>query len=145
VNGDGFGDLVVGGGHSLRLYRGSSAGLETASSWSITLSGSVTGVVLDDLTGDGLADLAYTTFEERDSKRYGKLYVHKAAGGVLPTTATRVVDLDLQRGAVLPIVLSAGDVYGNGHGNLAVGLLGLFLDQPGTNRPEAALLFPGTQ
>lgn len=132
LNGDGFGDLVVGaiggGAGSARVYHGSARGLARepvrviegrmagdAFGWSVASAG--------DLNGDGFGDLVVGAFLAdpggRDRAGTASVFHGSAAGVPLePVSVLEGVAASDQYGWS---VASAGDVNGDGFGDLVVG------------------------
>jgi len=88
VNGDGFGDVIVGSysGNYINLYQGSDdGGLSDTPSWSITQSGGFgrTGATAGDVNGDGFSDIAVGApdFTNGQSSE-GKAFVYYGNGSI---------------------------------------------------------------
>ena len=125
VNGDGFGDIIVGApGHnsnkgSVLAYYGSSGGLSLAHSWSLgggqasgLLGSSVAGA--GDVNGDGYADVIYGAS--------GVNWAFVSAGGPTGIASSSVLwaasgDSSTDFGAA---VAGAGDINGDGYADLLV-------------------------
>lgn len=122
VTGDGRADLVIKQGDQLLLLGGEFAGsfadpvpIATGSTWS-----GMTVVGITDVTGDGVPDLIART------DKTGALWLYKGAGdGTFGTAATRTrigSGLDAAR---FPLLVTKGDVTGDGHADIwAVGKAG---------------------
>jgi hypothetical protein len=139
VNGDGYADVVIGarfwdGGQAdegrAALYLGSAAGLQLYSGWApegsqddAEFGFSVAGA--GDVDGDGLGDVVvgarlYDAIEPGEGRAY--LYRGHATG---PTTvASWTAEPDVASSAFGVAVSSAGDVDGDGFGDLVVGAPG---------------------
>ncbi len=146
VNGDGFGDVLIGadqtsqGRGTVYLYLGSAAGLRTAPAATLPspdglldgrFGGSVAGA--GDVNSDGYADIVVgTTFRSTVF-----FYLGSAAG--LPTTPTATLPSPVPGTTFFGISLNgAGDVNGDGFADVLVGAVGANTNQ------GAAYLFLGS-
>ncbi len=154
IDGDGFTDLAAMTSLLVQVFRGSAAGLETTPSWVLPSLGFLFagGPTLEDLNGDGYADLALSSFESSNKvfpgeNFAGRLFVYTGSEAGLGTGAESVLDLDLENGNLLPHVAGAGSVRGDGRGDLAVVMEGGVgpIFEPGLSKPESVLLFHGTK
>src|SRR5262249_16369233 len=67
------------------------------------------------------ADLVLTTYEGRGRSYAGRLLVYEGSPqGLTKKSTARVVSLDIQKGALMAVGAAAGDVNGDGFGDLAV-------------------------
>ena len=141
VNGDGYSDVAVGAPGqdagsidegNVFVYYGSPTGLPSAPS--VTLD-SPTGeagagfgqsVALTDLEGDGFADLIVgAPAADHGSVDEGNAYVYRGSAAGLPTTPTQVIDSPSGQASAFFAneLAAAGDVNGDGRGDLVVGCL----------------------
>jgi hypothetical protein len=143
VDGDGVRDLLVGAnmdgntgsayvissatGAILRTHRGTQVGEYFGAG--------VTSIT--DLDGDGVRDYAVSTYWDwSNPERSSKVYIFSGASGTLVTTVVAPV----KRVAFQPQIADAGDVNGDGVGDLAIS--GLWID-PGDIERGAAFLVSG--
>ncbi len=127
VDGDGFADAAVGerscaGG--VYVYAGSSAGLDAAGA--LYISGPACDATIGDeiaaagdLNGDGLADLAVGSQESEEELGLVLLFYGAAEG--LPSEQDRTLSGVSPAGAFGGSLSGAGDVDGDGYGDLLVG------------------------
>ncbi|MBN1770638.1 MAG: FG-GAP repeat protein [Deltaproteobacteria bacterium] len=141
VNGDGYSDVAVGAPvqdagstdeGNVFVYYGSPTGLPSAPS---VILDSPTGeagagfgqsVALTDLEGDGFADLiAGAPAADRGSVDEGNAYVYRGGAAGLPTAPTQVLDSPSGQASAFfaDELAAAGDVDGDGRGDLVVGCL----------------------
>jgi hypothetical protein len=138
VNGDGFSDVLVGsplfestGGQAdegkVFLYRGSGDGLSTSIRWTGTgtASGSefATSVAsAGDVNGDGYSDVAIGAPEyDGGQTNEGKVFVFHGSSNGLPASASWSAESNLAGAKLGFSVARAGDVNGDGYGDLIVG------------------------
>ncbi|MCA9492558.1 MAG: VCBS repeat-containing protein, partial [Myxococcales bacterium] len=153
VNGDGYSDVLVGrpgtanetGGRAM-LYLGSATGLATSPAWNQTgprsfEAGFGSGVAVLDVDGDGYDDAVVGEpmgwgYDSHDPT----LRVYFGSAGGLRTNAGWS-QVETSRYAWGSFVASAGDVNGDGYGDVLVGdawsVLELFLGRPGGLGPSA--------
>jgi len=139
VNGDGYSDIVVGAyrydagqadvGRAF-LYLGSAASLaatpgwtyENNQSWSY-LGGSV--ATAGDVNGDGYADVIVGAWRHSDDQQIeGRVYVFHGSTSGLATTPAWIVDGNQEFAQLGEAVASAGDVNGDGYGDVILGSAG---------------------
>ncbi len=136
VNGDGFADVIVGAPYyentawnegMASVYLGSPSGLKS-SGWSVTgkQSGAGFGFVVagvGDVNGDGYSDVAVTAnkYDAGQSDEGRVLVFHGGAAG-LRTTASWSGEGDQASACYGCAVGAAGDVNGDGYGDLVVGV-----------------------
>ncbi len=129
VNGDGYNDVIVGafgyGSYAGRayVYHGGSSGLATTASW--TKDGEAAGrfgysvATAGDVNGDGYSDVIVGSYGY-DSYR-GRTYVYHGSASGLAATAAWTKDGDAENSYFGYCVAAAGDVNGDGYGDVAVG------------------------
>jgi len=115
VNGDGYADVIVGSAVDVRVYLGSSSGLSTSHAWSIPNLGSA--VSAGDVNGDGYADVMVAT-PGSDSV---SVYLGSSTG--LATTAAWTAVSGSPGTGFGTSLSGAGDVNGDGFGDVVVGAL----------------------
>jgi hypothetical protein len=131
VNGDGYGDLLVGSSNfndlgRAYLYAGSAGGLATTPATTLTapVHPSQFGSVLasaGDVNGDGYADVVVAAPAENSNT--GGAYVYRGgATGLAATPSASLLAIDGPGGFFGQAVAGAGDVNGDGFGDVAVGV-----------------------
>lgn len=138
VNGDGFGDVVIGAwvyangqGNEGRafVYEGSSSGLSTTPDWiaesnqaNAYFGVSVAGA--GDVNGDGYADVIVGAhgFSNGQSSE-GKVFVYHGGPGGLSATAAWTKETDQADSSLGHSVATAGDVNGDGYADVIVGAM----------------------
>ena len=136
VNGDGYGDVVVGAyryssGASSRgradLYLGSSAGLSPYAAWSVYPGGTDANFGMSvasagDVNGDGYGDVAVgAPAVTGGSGSTGRVHLYLGSAGGLSGTASRLLESPQGGAAFGRSVASAGDVNGDGFGDVVIG------------------------
>jgi hypothetical protein len=142
VNGDGYGDVIVGGdpealgAGGCYLYFGSATGLDPMPVPLSPTSGNVaTGA--GDLNGDGYADVAVTSYDGTIGVGQILVFLGSASGPVtpaivLPQTTPPSLNTEFGRG-----LAGAGDIDGDGYSDLLVGATAtLFVYRGGPAGPE---------
>jgi hypothetical protein len=129
VNGDGYADVIVGaytypGAGRAYVFHGSSTGLNTAPAW--TGSGDQDGdwygksvAAAGDVNGDGYADIIVGA--ERRSGSTGKAYVYHGSPSGLEASAAWIDFGPTTSNDFGASVAGAGDVDGDGYGDVLVG------------------------
>jgi MYXO-CTERM domain-containing protein len=147
VNGDGFGDLAIGAPNfgdgqvdegRLFLYMGSAGGITAATvplTFDSNLAGALlgTGLGMSDVNGDGLADVvAGAPGFANGQPGEGRVFLFLGTlAGVAVATPNATVESDVAMAAFGSAVAGAGDVNGDGLGDVVIGA-------PGYSNGEAA-------
>lgn len=138
VNGDGYDDIMVGApalddganvdAGRAYLYYGSAAGPSTSAGWTATGEGayqSFGGVVAGagDVNGDGYDDVVVSAYRYSSGTSYylGRAYVYHGSSGGLATTPAWTATGSVAYDYLGSSVAGAGDVNGDGYGDVAVG------------------------
>ena len=152
VNGDGYGDVVVGApyydnGSSdegvAYVYLGSSSGLASSPVWTgepntINTSFGWSVASAGDVNGDGLGDLIVgSPYADPYTVNNGVVNVYLGAASDLSTSAAWTSEADQASAALGFSVASAGDVNGDGYGDVIVGAP--YYDNGSTNEGRAYL------
>ena len=140
VNGDGYGDVVVGSIYwdngqqdegRADLFLGSAAGLSTSTSWTVESdqAGAQMGFAVGtagDIDGDGYADVivAAPYMENGSPGDEGLAFVYKGTAAGLSTSPIWTREGNFASGALGYGVAAAGDVDGDGYGDVIVGAPG---------------------
>jgi hypothetical protein len=134
VNGDGFGDLLVGADETVNLtgsvyvYLGGDAGLAATPAAVMLGPGGVGGIFggslasAGDVNGDGFADVIVGAFQVPDAASNGAAYVYLgSAAGLATEPAFTFAGFDGANARFGAAVASAGDLNGDGFGDVIVG------------------------
>lgn len=135
LNGDGFVELVVGKPKknvsttedgSFTIYFGGATGLQLANQVTVDATAAEgnlgNALAIGDLNSDGYADLAVGAKRESSGQlNEGVVYVYFGGAGAFNTTADRVLQGDITSGQFGYSLAFAGDVNGDGFGDLIVG------------------------
>ena len=136
VNGDGYGDVVVGAHYydnpedregMAFVYHGSASGLSTAADWTAegdqAAAGFGTSVgTAGDVNGDGYSDIIVgaSNYSNGESAE-GKAFVYHGSASGLTTTADWTAEGDQEGAQFGHAVGTAGDVNGDGYSDVIVG------------------------
>lgn len=136
VNGDGFSDVIAGAYNydsgqtdegAAFVYHGAPTGLSLNSSWigESNQSGSAYGYFVasaGDVNGDGYSDVIIGAYQfDGGNTNEGKAYVYHGSAGGLSLTANWTAEPDQDFASFGFCVASAGDVNGDGYGDVIVG------------------------
>ena len=136
VNGDGYGDVVVGAPYydngsndegRAYVYLGSSSGLATSAAWTAesNQASAYFGYAVasaGDVNGDGYGDVVVgATDYDNGETNEGRAYVYLGSSSGLATSAAWTAESNLASASFGYAVASAGDVNGDGYGDVMVG------------------------
>ncbi len=153
VNGDGYSDVVVSsaqainGGCAAFVYHGSSTGITTTvqtqitngfGSWIVSISVASAG----DVNGDGYSDIIIGSFyyENGQNQEGGAFIYHGSAAGISTTIQTQL-EINQAYAHFGCSVAGAGDVNGDGYGDVIVGA---FWYDNGQSDEGAAFVYHGS-
>ena len=136
VNGDGYDDIIIGAyyysnGENLEgrvfVYHGSSSGLSTSPDWTAEgdqveaiFGGSV--ATAGDVNGDGYDDVIIgSTLYDNDQTDEGRVFVYHGSDSGLSTAPDWTVESNQTMSEFGDSVASAGDVNGDGYGDVVIG------------------------
>ena len=156
VNGDGYGDVLVGApGYNngageegaVFVYHGSAAGLSTTANWRAVASRAKAAfgfsvATAGDVNGDGYDDiLVGAPGPETDEQGRGRVSVYHGSASGLSTTANWRAERNQAHAVFGTSVASAGDVNGDGYRELVIGAP--WFDAAGNDESGAAVVYPG--
>jgi hypothetical protein len=157
VNGDTFKDVVVGAPAYMTGagmagaafgFKGSASGLEAVASWSVFGEQNLAGfggavAAAGDVNGDGRADVVVGAAAHDDGQNdEGLAFVYLGSSAGLDRFPSRVVESDQAAAGMGVAVGAAGDVNGDGIGEI---ILGADRYDNGQNDEGRAYIFPGSQ
>jgi len=144
VNGDGYGDVIVGAsGYDngqfeegrAYLYLGSGAGLATSAAWTaesdqVSAAFGKSVAAAGDVNGDGYGDVIVGAFSYANGQTgEGRAFVYLGSGSGLATSPAWTAESDQVNAAFGFPVATAGDVNGDGYGDVIVGSINYSNDQ----------------
>jgi MYXO-CTERM domain-containing protein len=154
VNGDGYGDVIVGAylfdngqtdeGRAF-VYFGSASGLSTAAAWTAESDQANAGfgrsvASAGDVNGDGFSDVIVGAYAfDNGQTNEGGAFVYFGSASGLSTAAAWTAESDQANAQFGWSVASAGDVNGDGYGDVIVGAY--VFDNGQTNEGRAFLYF----
>ena len=138
VNGDGFGDVIIGfslysnseaGEGAARVYLGSAAGLSTTASWSVesNQAGAGFGIAVTsagDVNKDGYGDVIIGANKwdiSSDDTNEGRVYLYLGSATGLSNTAGQTIEGSQPNSDFGWNLADAGDVNGDGYGDVVIG------------------------
>lgn len=136
VNGDGYGDIGFRGNESdtiVRVFHGGASGLGSSDSWNQAVCSTCSPTwgefsTAGDVNGDGFDDLIVSDqgYESFMAPAFfeGKLFVYHGSAGGLASSASWSLESNLTNEFLGLSVASAGDVNGDGYGDVIVGAQG---------------------
>ena len=156
VNGDGYGDVVVGAygydngstneGRAF-VYLGSASGLGTSAAWSaesdqVNAQFGTSVASVGDVNGDGYGDVVVGAdgYDNGESNE-GRAFVYLGSSSGLQTSAAWTAEADQSGGYFGASVACAGDVNGDGYGDVVVGAYGY---ENGSMLEGAAFVYLGS-
>lgn len=128
VNGDGFGDVIVGspGAHLAQVYLGSPGGLGSGAAWRVigpesSCFGNAVAAA-GDVNGDGYGDVLVGAWvSNQGEQNEGRAYLYLGAASGLSTTPNWAFQSDQEQAYFGRSVASAGDINGDGYDDVVVG------------------------
>ncbi|MDR4509349.1 MAG: FG-GAP-like repeat-containing protein [Candidatus Brocadiaceae bacterium] len=156
VNGDGYSDVIVGArlydngqpneGRAF-VYYGSSSGLSTTADWTAESDQAdawfgMSAGTAGDINGDGYSDVIIgAKYYDNDQTDEGRAFVYYGSSSGLSTTADWTVESDQAGAEFGHYVGTAGDVNGDGYGDVVVGA---YLYNNGQDREGRAYVYHGS-
>lgn len=119
IDGDGYGDVLVGAVAAVHLYRGGPAGLTLDRTMTSPVDAFGRSLAVGDVDADGLVDVAVGAPDEGSSA--GAVYLFRGVAGGLEPTPRRIAGL---AGGALGTSVRMGDVNRDGYDDLAMGAPG---------------------
>ena len=156
VNGDGYGDVLVGApgytngageAGAVFVYHDSAAGLSTIANWRAVANRANAAfgfsvATAGDVNGDGYDDiLVGAPGPETDEQGRGRVYVYHGSASGLSTTANWRAERNQAHAVFGTSVATAGDVNRDGYSELVIGAP--WFDAAGNDESGAAFVYPG--
>ncbi len=150
VNGDGYSDVIVGAANYSNgqtnegrafIYHGAANGLSTTASWTAESDQAsayfgVSVATAGDVNGDGYSDIIVgASHYDNGQTNEGAVFVYQGSSGGLPVTANWTVESNGANVRFGASVSTAGDVNGDGYGDVIVGAY-LYEDNPPVSQSE---------
>lgn len=155
VNGDGFGDVVIGANRydetlsnvgKIYVYLGSANGFSLYPDWTFTgdqLDGNL-GISVSgggDINGDGFHEIVIGSYTGSEDSHKGKVYIFNGSRRGMTLDITTINNENYPNATLGNSVATAGDINGDGYADVIAGVI---LDTVKTNASGKAMLVQGS-